>query len=136
MNPYRESAAELIARKPGRLNILVSSLTSAPGVMGAVRTISDPQHWHNVYVRYGYTALGLGDDDNRTTSIRVPVMRDRFDETAINSIGQPGAFVVVPDVRGLEGAVAQLKSVWGDIPVQDNSGLVPHIADTADVLDI
>lgn len=129
MDPYRnETMAELIQRKPGNLNILVTALTSKPGNFNARgQIVSDPSQWHSVYVRYNYTPLELSRNDPRLTGFGVPTLGERFDPAAINNLGNRGGFVVVPDIAGIERAISDLKSVWGDIPVQDNSGLVPQL---------
>lgn len=122
-DPYRnETVAELIQRKPGNLNILITALQSKPGLIGSNGQIaSQPQQWNAVYVRYSYTALQLPDDDTRPLGRAVPVGAERFDPQAINNMGNRGAFVAVPDREGIAAAVAELRAVWGDLPVQDNS---------------
>jgi hypothetical protein len=34
----------------------------------------------------------------------------------------------LPDISGIERAVAKLRDVWGPVPVQDNSGVCSHLA--------
>jgi hypothetical protein len=115
---------ELIVRKPGKLNILITRLSSTHGNINAIgQIVSQPSQFHSVYVRYNYTQLVLPEGDNRETSVSVPVIGETFDKTARNNMGDLGAFVVVPDMAGIEAAVTALKSVWGDIPVHDNSGV-------------
>jgi hypothetical protein len=131
MDPYKhETFDQLNARKPGRLNILVRRLDSQPGTISDDgRVCSQPEVWHAVVVRYSYSQIMLPPNDPRPTGFRVPVLGERFDPTRLNAMKQLGACVSVPDIAGIERAVARLRTVWGaDIPVQDNSGHVPHLA--------
>jgi len=122
-DPYRnETMAELIERKPGNLNILITALQGKPGLIGSSgRIASQPQQWNAVYVRYNYTALQLPDDDIRPIGRAIPIAGERFDPNAVNNAGRQGAYVAVPDRAAITQAVAELRAVWGDIPVQDNS---------------
>ena len=121
MDPYRhETMAELIVRKPGRLNIFVSRVECAPS------DDSIPSKWHSVFVRYSYSELYLPGDE-RPTRYVIPTLGDWFDPQAINNAGNKGGFRAVPDVAEIEAAIARLRDVWGPLHVQDHSGVVPHL---------
>lgn len=128
MDPNRnETTAHLIARRPERLNILVTGFIS--GTTGWRR--GDRRTSNAVVLRYGWTALDAEDESlratNRPIAIDVPILRERFEDEALNRLGQPGAFVNVPDVDGIRRAIWVLQSFWGLLHVQDNSGLVPDL---------
>ena len=128
MDPNRnETTAHLIARHPERLNILVTDIVS-----GATGWRRDDREARNIVVlRYGWTALNAADESlreiNRPIAIGVPILRERFDAEALNRLGQPGAFVNVPDVLGIRKAVGDMRAAWGPLHVQDNSGLVADL---------
>ena len=124
MDPNRdETTADLIARKPYRLNILIGRCIDWNGS----RYDSErPAFAGNVVnLRYGWTALDMP-DEARPVSISVPGS-SKMDRDAINNANQPGAFVVVPDIAGIEQAVKRLQAMWGTMHVQDNSGHCSHL---------
>lgn len=107
---------DLIARRPERLNILVTAINHRPGLIGPRGNIAtDPATWNAVVLRYSYTAVDLPEGDARPTGRGVPTLTDRT------------TWRDVPDVDGIRAAVAELQAVWGPIPVQDNSGAVPEL---------
>ena len=89
-----ETTAQLIARKPGNLNILV-----------AQREYFGPYdddlsgHINRVVVRYNYQDLRI--------------------DGAVCGYGVPAPFGV-PDLDGIEHAILALREVWGELPVQNN----------------
>jgi hypothetical protein len=114
----REPIASRIARRPERLNILIT---------GATGHIREPRAHHAVCVRYGWSPLPADAGLDRPVAIGVPLLADRWDPSVLNRIGQPGAFVETPNPDGIRAAVAKLRAVWGALHVQDNSGLVPDL---------
>lgn len=120
-----ETTAQLIARRPERLNILVLAMVS--GSRGWRR--GRGQDGNPVLIRYGWSPLSRDElaGIDRPVGILVPILGTRFDHSELNMIGQPGAFVSMPDIPGIRRAVAELRAAWGDLHVQDNSGLVPDL---------
>lgn len=112
---HDETFAELIARRPERLNILVTARQSAPGCDSA----------NVVHLRYGYTPL-REPIDHRAVRFGV-TMPERWDDTAPDQLGRPGAYVSVPDAASIRAAIAALRAAWGPLHVQDNSGAVPDL---------
>jgi hypothetical protein len=107
---HAETFADLIARRPERLNILVAATETAPGLINATgRIVSDPRSANAVRVRYGWSPVEI-DDDPRMTGVRVPALSS-------------GA----PDAAGIRAAVARLRAAWGPLHVQDNSRAVPDL---------
>ena len=100
------------------LNILITRKQIAPTSTGG-------DEFYRVHVRLNYTPVDwLPADDERPVSIRVPLLGTRYDQNAVNLLGQRGATVDIPDVDGIKAAVTTLQTVWGPLPVQDNSGLL------------
>ena len=109
---------DLIDRHPEHFNILVSRYAGsnrAGEIQVAVRYKSSPLDPFNDI------------DVDRPLAILVPPTGKKWDPEAINTANQKGAFCNVHDLDGIRKAVADLKAVWGDIHVQDNTGLVADI---------
>ena len=111
---HDETLAELIARRPERLNILVTGFQAGTPAGGWV-----------VHLRYGYSPLGEPIDQRPVRA--AVVARERWDNAALNQLGQPGAFVSAPDPQEVRAAIAAIRAAWGNLHVQDNSGLVPDL---------
>lgn len=80
-------------------------------------------------VRWGWTPLEEDAPEAAGRPVHVGIrMPIQFNPTARNSIGRLGAFEVAVDVPMIERALADLLGVWGEIPVQDNSGHCSHLA--------
>ncbi len=101
-DPYKnETWLELIARKPGNLNILVTARQFEHGTIHEGVIGMQPRYWNTVSVRYKYSTIDVA---NRTTSIGVDA---------------PDG---VPDGTAIAQAIADLQAEWGELPVFDNSG--------------
>ena len=107
--------------KPIRLNILISRPAEFMNA-DCTKTLFGP----SIYVRYGWT-----DADERHAPDGVSVFGRAFasfgevwSPDAINSIGDKGAFVNVFPVTEMRAFVAELRASWGELHVQDNSGLL------------
>lgn len=104
---HDETVADLVARHPERLNILVGGHTlTGPMSLALTR----PAGAVAVRLRYGYTPVILGDDDNRPVGCGVDGLPDGS-----------------PDLPGIRRAVMVLRAAWGMLHVQDNSGTVPDL---------
>lgn len=71
----------------------------------------------------------LEDGEGSGAPVRVVIRcGERWDESAINNLGQPGAFVADLDPERVEAAVAELRAAWPAALVQDGSGRFEHLA--------
>ena len=97
-DPYKnETIEQLIERKPGNLNILVARREWVPNPDSAT------DYFNRVCVRYSYTAIQI---DGKLCSVGVEA-----------PFGAPNPVAIAE-------AVANLRAVWGDLPVQDNEGVL------------
>ena len=119
MSQTIETSAQLVARRPQRLNILISK--TFDGVNCDGKAVAG----NAVSVRYGWSILDQEQHD-RPVCVHVPGSTT-FDPEAINNIGQLGACVVRSDIAGIERVVAALREAWGNLHVQDNSGRCGHL---------
>lgn len=104
-----------------KLNILIGRPTQFLGEDG--RLDFGPV----VRVRYSFSAV----TDSDLPTPDAPIGRqfgktsERWDPTMINSANNLGAFVNVYPIEEMRAYVAELRSVWGPLHVQDNTGLLP-----------
>lgn len=107
-DPFKnETMMELIARKPGQLNILVAA-------MDCDEMIDGGRPFDRVAIRYRYTPIPRGAADARPVDADVPARLD----TALGDY--------VADREAIDEVIGALRTEWTDvqqeIPVQDNSG--------------
>ncbi|MBB2158293.1 hypothetical protein HLH33_18690 [Gluconacetobacter diazotrophicus] len=112
-----------------RINILVTRPHRFPSDDGA-RECFGP----TVMVRNGYTPINLDDDRDLMPTPEASIGRgfekigERFDATTHNSAGSPGAFVNVYPVAEIRAYLDALCATWGNLHIQDNSGLFPEFS--------
>lgn len=100
-----ETWAELIARRPERLNILIAARDHT--------LTSDPHYFHRINLRYGYTELVDEGLPGETRCI------------GGSAVYSPSMQLDADQIRAV---VAEIRHDWGqDLHVQDNSGLVPDL---------
>jgi hypothetical protein len=107
--------------KPTRLNILISRPAEFMN-SDCTKALFGP----SIYVRYGYQAA---DENDAPTGVSVfgrafASFGEVWSPDAINSLGNEGAYVNVYPVTEMRAFVAELRAAWGELHVQDNSGLL------------
>jgi len=93
-------------------------------VTRAIGSIEMKRAGHAVIARHNSMTVTDEMADGRPFHIWVEMLPDVWDAEAINRLGRRGAFREVPNVAGIQSAITAMQEAWGQIPVQDNSGLV------------
>ena len=108
--------------RTGKFNILISRPEWFLSADGSKRLFGPA-----VVVRYSYSDPTDEEAAGRETGRRFAAIEEVFDREVINSSGRPGAFKNVYPINDMRAYVAQLRAAWGDLHVQDNTGLLPDL---------